>query len=110
MENLEEKIAFLENELKKEKEKNIAQRKYLCEHLIMWMDEGIPAPLNEAQSIQSWLSYLSSHTKEETMDTMRKRMILLGKTASDIYEKGREAEKEVGIYKNRPDLDPQSKV
>lgn len=83
--------------------------KFLAEHLKFWEDSGIPAPANELQSIQSWLSYLARNGAEETMKTMRSRMVLLMGAANDLHEAGPEAEDEVGIYDNRPDLDTREK-
>jgi len=75
-------------------------------HLKLWADSGVPAPANEGNSIQSWLQFLGSHSKEETLHTMRQRMILLMQAANDVYEEGPEAEDKLGIYDNRPDLRP----
>lgn len=80
--------------------------KFLTDHLKFWKDSGIPAPGNELQSIQGWLTYLGEHGAEQTKDTMRKRMILLMEAANDLYEEGPAAEDAAGIYDNRPDLRP----
>ena len=80
--------------------------KFLTDHLRMWKDEGIPAPLNEIQSIQSWLRYLGEHGADGTKDAMRKRMILLAQAASELHKEGPEAEAAAGIYDNRPDMKP----
>lgn len=81
-------------------------RQFLLDHLRMWEDSGIPAPVNELQSIQSWLKYLGEHGAEETKSAMRKRMVLLMQAANELHEQGREAEDAAGIYDNRPDLKP----
>lgn len=78
---------------------------YVRAHLKFWAESGVPAPENEIQSIQSWLRYSGGHTKEEMQDTMRQRLILLGKEAQAVYAEGPEAEDAIGIYDNRPDID-----
>lgn len=83
--------------------------KFLVEHLKFWEDSGIPAPANELQSIRAWLTCLAEHGAEETMTRMRSRMVLLMGAANDLHEAGPEAEDEVGIYDNRPDLDTREK-
>lgn len=80
--------------------------KFLTDHLRMWKDEGIPAPLNELQSIAAWLSCLGEHGAESTMDRMRARMLLLMNAANELHAAGPEAEAAAGIYDNRPDLKP----
>jgi hypothetical protein len=80
---------------------------FLNEHLKLWKDEGIPAPVNELQSIQGWLRCLVQNGAEETADIMRKRILLLGQAAIDLHKAGPEAEDKVGIYENRPDLRPE---
>jgi len=80
-----------------------ACKDYLVEHLVMWKDSGIPAPLNELQSIQAWL-YKSSDGLEEMQEAMRSRMILLMKAAGRLHAEGPEAEDAAGIYKNRPEM------
>jgi hypothetical protein len=80
----------------------------LNEHLRLWATSGVPAPANELQSIQAWLSYLSEHGSEKTMSTMRTRMLLLMNAASNLHEQGPEAEAEVGIYDQRPDMRPKT--
>jgi len=79
---------------------------FLVEHLKMWKDSGIPAPLNELQSIAAWLRASGSLTKEELQDRMRKRMILLMDASIDLHKEGLEAEDIAGIYNNRPELRP----
>lgn len=81
---------------------------FLTDHLRMWKDEGIEAPLNELQSIQAWLSCLGQHGLEETKNRMRARMLLLMKTANNLHVAGPEAEAEAGIYDNRPDMRPKA--
>lgn len=76
-------------------------------HLKLWADSGIPAPANEVNSIQGWLRFLGSHTKEETLSTMRQRMVLLMQAANEVYAEGPSVEDAIGIYDNRPDLRPQ---
>lgn len=80
--------------------------KFLNDHLKLWMDSVVLAPLNEAQSIQAWLRVLGEHGAEETKNRMRARMLLLAEAARKLYEAGPEAEDEAGIYENRPDLRP----
>ena len=81
--------------------------KFLTDHLRMWKDEGVEAPLNELQSIQAWLSCLGHHGLEETTNRMRARMLLLQNTAIELYAQGPEAEAKAGIYDNRPDMKPE---
>jgi hypothetical protein len=77
---------------------------YVRSHLKMWAESGIPAPVNEGNSIQSWMSYLGSHTKDQTLDTMLQRMLLLMDAANEAHDLGHEVEDAIGIYDNRPDL------
>ena len=79
--------------------------KFLTDHLKLWEDLGIPAPVNELQSIYTWLGHLSQHGAEKTMETMRTRMLLLMRAANDLHDEGPAAEKAAGIYDNRPDMD-----
>lgn len=78
--------------------------KFLTDHLIMWKESGVPAPLNELQSIAAWLRASADKTKEELQTIMRTRMILLMKASQELFEEGMEAEDIAGIYNNRPDL------
>ena len=64
-------------------------------HLCFWKESGIPAPDNELQSIQSWLRFAGSHTKEELLSTLRQRMILLMQAANALHAEGPEAEDKV---------------
>ena len=84
--------------------------KFLTQYLVMWEQSGESAPENEIQSIQAWLSFLGQHGAEETKKVMRNRLILLGNAAVELYEAGPEAEDEVGVYKNRPDLRDKSRM
>ena len=79
---------------------------WLVEHLKMWKDSGIPAPLNELQSIAGWLRLSGTTTMDELQDIMRKRMILLMDASVELHEEGRAMEDIAGIYDNRPDLKP----
>lgn len=81
---------------------------WLVEHLKMWKESGIPAPLNELQSIAAWLRASASMTKEELQSAMRARMILLMQASQELHAEGREMEDLAGIYDNRPDLRPSS--
>lgn len=81
--------------------------KFLTDHLRMWKDEGVPAPVNELQSISAWLECLGTHGAEETMERMRARLLLLMNTVNELHDQGREAEDAAGIYDNRPDLKPE---
>lgn len=81
---------------------------WLVEHLKMWKESGIPAPLNELQSIAAWLRASGSMTKEELQSAMRARMILLMQASQELHAEGREMEDLAGIYDNRPDLRPSS--
>lgn len=80
--------------------------KLMADHLRIWKDSGVPAPLNELQSIQAWLQTLGEHGAEETMNRMRARMIMLMKAANELHKAGPEAEDAAGIYDNRPELRP----
>jgi hypothetical protein len=79
---------------------------WLAEHLKMWKESGIPAPLNELQSIAAWLRASGSMSKEELQKAMRARMLLLMNASQELHAEGREMEDLVGIYDNRPDLRP----
>ena len=80
---------------------------FLAEHLKMWKDSGIPAPLNELQSIAAWLRASASMSKEELQKAMRARMYLLMDASQELHAEGRAMEDLVGIYDNRPDLRPE---
>lgn len=80
--------------------------KFLTDNLRMWKDLGIPAPLNELQSIDAWQRYLMDNGAEATIDAMVKRKTLLIEAANALAEAGPEAEAAAGIYDNRPDLRP----
>lgn len=82
----------------------MANDKFLIDHLKLWKQEGIPAPINELNSIAGWLEFLGKHGEEATKTTMRTRMLLLMTAASDLHKSGKEDE--FGIYENRPDLKP----
>lgn len=79
---------------------------FLTKHLKLWKDEGVPAPMNELQSIAAWLSVLGSHGVEETKERMRARMLLLMHAANDLDKAGPAAVEEAGIYEHRPDIRP----
>ena len=83
-----------------------AADKWLTDHLRLWKDEGVDAPLNELQSIAAWLRYLGEHGEKKTKETMRARMLLLMNASIDLHDQGPEAEAAAGIYDNRPDLKP----
>ena len=76
---------------------------FLAGHLKLWKDEGVPAPANELQSIQAWLSCLGNNGLEETKKRMRARMMLLMREANKINQLGTEVEDEIGIYDNAPE-------
>lgn len=76
---------------------------FLIEHLKCWKDEGIPAPVNELQSIAAWLR-TSCDGLKPMQNSMRMRMLLLMKTAHHLHDKGLEEELKAGIYENRPDM------
>jgi hypothetical protein len=78
--------------------------KFYDAYLKMWKAEDIPAPLNELQSIQTWLNYLVNNGVEKTIETMRRRMILLANAAVKLNEEGPAAEADAGIYDNRPEM------
>jgi len=80
--------------------------KILSQYLKLWMLEGMEAPVNELNSIQSWLATLSEHGKEETCNRMRQRILLLMHAANELNDLGRDAENIIGIYEHRPDLIP----
>ena len=81
---------------------------FLVEYLQCWKDEGVPAPVNELQSISSWLR--ESCNVEEMQRKMRCRMVLLMNAASALNEQGLDAEIMAGIYKNRPDLEAEARA
>jgi hypothetical protein len=76
-------------------------QQFLVDHLKLWKDEGIPAPLNELQSIQSWLYTFGAHGQEETLNRMRQRMLILQAAAEAVHAQGEAFEDEVGIYEKR---------
>jgi len=83
---------------------------FLIEHLKMWKDEGVPAPVNELQSIAAWLRE-SGHGLKEMQDKMRRRMLLLMKTAGALDEQhGIDGAVLAGIYANRPDLEHEARL
>ena len=75
---------------------------FLAEHLRLWKDEGVPAPVNELQSIHAWLGCLARNGKDDTVARMRARMLLLTKAANALHAEGPEAEDAAGIYDRRP--------
>ena len=77
---------------------------FLREHLVMWASSGIPAPVNELQSIHGWLGYLNKGVKE-TAKAMRNRMLLLMQAANELHAEGEAAENAVGIYNKRQRID-----
>ncbi len=79
---------------------------FVAAHLKMWEDSGVPAPLNELQSIAAWLRYLGQNGADETKKAMRNRILILMKAANNIYEAGPYVEELAEIYKNRPDRKP----
>lgn len=81
---------------------------FLREHLKLWKDSGIPAPMNELQSIDTWLTQLTNSGEEKTKDIMRKRIILLMEAVAKLHKEGPEAEEAAGIYDNRPDMRPKN--
>lgn len=76
---------------------------FLRSHLKMWMDSGIPAPLNELQSISGWLRTSAEGMRPMQM-AMRNRIILLLREVAKLSNEGIEAEIREGIYDERPDL------
>jgi hypothetical protein len=84
---------------------DLSSDEFLLQHLKMWKDLGIPAPLNELQSIEAWLQHLGRYGLEETKRVMRVRMVLLMSAANALHSKGPEAEDI--IYADRPDMRPQ---
>src|ERR1035437_10239997 len=97
-------IAALKYEVNENNGGDKAYEAFVRSHLKLWKESGINAPINEGNSIQSWLRFLGSHTKEETLDVMRHRMILLMNAAQEVYDLGPETEDVIGIYDNRPDM------
>lgn len=81
---------------------------FLVEYLQCWRDEGVPAPLNELQSIASWLR--ETVNVEEMQRKMRCRMVLLMNATRAINSRGIDAEVLAGIYKNRPDLEAEARA
>jgi len=83
---------------------------FLIDHLKMWKDEGVPAPVNELQSIAAWLRE-SSYGLKQMQDKMRQRMLLLMKTANALDEQhGIDGAVLAGIYANRPDLELEARA
>jgi len=83
---------------------------FLIEHLKMWKDEGVPAPVNELQSIAAWLRE-SSYGLEQMQDKMRQRMLLLMEAAEALDEQhGIDGAVLAGIYANRPDLEHEARL
>ena len=101
----DEVIAALTYEVNENNGGDKAYNALVRSHLKLWKESGINAPINEGNSIQAWLRFLGSHTKEETLSAMRQRMILLMNAAQEVYNEGPETEDELGIYDNRPDMD-----
>lgn len=87
------------------KDPEIEYKDLVRAHLKLWAESNIPAPENELQSIQAWLRFSGSHTKEEIQNAMRKRMVLLMEAAQEVYDEGPEEEDRLGIYDNRPEMD-----
>jgi len=75
--------------------------RFLTDHLRLWKDLGVPAPVNELQSIQAWLRHLGEHGPEKTKHAMRGRMTLLTKASIELHKAGPEAEDAAGIYNER---------
>lgn len=105
--HLQSELANAEAQIAQLETKQIEKYDFLNEHLKCWMDEGIPAPVNELQSISAWLS--ESSDVEQMQNKMRNRMLLLMHQVERLYEAGPMAEQEAGIYNNRPDLLEESK-
>lgn len=82
---------------------NIPLEQFLVDHLKLWKDLKVPAPLNELQSIVAWKNFLIDHTKEETVEAMVMRMLILQEAAVAIHNA--EAADELGIYENRAKKD-----
>jgi hypothetical protein len=82
----------------------VSRHAYLNDHLKCWIDEGLPAPVNELQSIQAWLR--ESINVPEMQRKMRQRMHLLANHAFQLNLGGPEAEAAAGIYDRRPALNP----
>jgi len=73
---------------------------FLTDNLRMWKASGIPAPLNEIQSINAWMERLKDVGAEETLKSMAARLVLLNRAAQELHAAGPEAEKTAGIYDN----------
>jgi hypothetical protein len=83
---------------------------FLVDHLKMWKDSGVPAPVNELQSIATWLRE-SSYGLEQMQNKMRQRMLLLMKTANALDKQhGIDGAVLAGIYANRPDLELEARL
>ena len=83
---------------------------FLTDHLRMWKDSGVPAPVNEVASIQAWMGTLKHKGAEETLRCMGARLVLLNRAAQELHAAGPEAEAEAGIYDNRPDQRPNTET
>jgi hypothetical protein len=79
---------------------------FLTDHLRMWKDEGVPAPVNELQSIAAWLRTLGELGAEKTIEAMRSRMLLLMEAAQELHNAGPAGEAAAGIYDKRPEAKP----
>lgn len=87
------------------KDPEVEFKDLLRAHLRFWKESNVPAPENEVQSIQAWLRFAGMHTKEEYLNSLRMRLMLLMNAATELYNEGPEAEDAAGIYNNRPDMD-----
>lgn len=74
---------------------------FLIDNLKLWKDEGMPAPMNELQSIAAWLRCLGNFGEKETGSRMRTRMALLMKASNELADLGEETVKAAGIYDRR---------
>jgi hypothetical protein len=101
-----EKVLGLEPEDREYVDVTINVPSYISKYLKMWQDSGIPAPLNELQSMAGWLRYLGENGVEKTKETMQKRMLILMEVAGGIHDAGPYVEELAEIYKNRPDQKP----
>lgn len=82
---------------------------FLIDHLKMWKDEGVPAPVNELQSIAAWLR--ESSNVDEMQNKMRMRMMILMEAAGALDEQGGiDGAVLAGIYANRPDLEAEARA
>jgi hypothetical protein len=76
-------------------------RPFLHTYLQLWAKSGESAPENEVRSIQTWMATLMKNTKEETLEIMKKRLLILGAAASILHNEGEAAEDAAGIYAKR---------